>query len=44
MVTASDLKRVGQEYFTSLFDPIKAACVVCCNTNKVDEIKTGLEG
>ncbi|XP_063960885.1 uncharacterized protein C05D11.1-like [Lytechinus pictus] len=38
-VTIEDLKRVGQKYFSLLFDPAKANCALCCQSSKVDEIK-----
>ncbi|CAH1271971.1 Hypp4744 [Branchiostoma lanceolatum] len=42
-VTVSDLKRVGAEYFTPLFDPSKARVSICCNPSKVEETKAGFE-
>ena len=43
MVTSSDLRDIANKYFSSLFDPSKVACSVCCSTSKVDEIKKGFE-
>ncbi len=42
-VTIEDLKRVGEVYFTRLFDPAHTTTAVCCNPSKVTEVKEGLE-
>ncbi len=44
MVTAEDLRNSANKYFSSLFDPSKVTCAICCNTSKVNEIKQGFEG
>ncbi|XP_030845247.1 uncharacterized protein C05D11.1-like [Strongylocentrotus purpuratus] len=43
-VTVEDLKRVGEKYFSLLFDPSKAKCALCCQSSKVDEIKEAFKG
>jgi len=36
-VTIDDLRRVGSQYISSLFDPAKSKVVICCHPTKVDE-------
>uniref|UniRef100_S4REB2 Uncharacterized protein n=1 Tax=Petromyzon marinus TaxID=7757 RepID=S4REB2_PETMA len=43
-VTAEDLRRVGREYFTRLFDPTHSRCAVVCSPAKVEEISQGFRG
>ena len=42
-VSIDDLQRVGQTYFSQLFDPKKTCCSICCSPSKVLEIKEGFE-
>lgn len=42
-VTIDDLKRVGGLYFKKLFSPSETTTAICCNPNKVQEVKDGLE-
>ncbi|KAL4219134.1 hypothetical protein ACF0H5_021716 [Mactra antiquata] len=37
-VTLGDMKRVGSQYISSLFDENKLRRAVCCNTSKVTEV------
>lgn len=42
-VTLDDLRKVGELYFSKLFDPSQAITAVCCSPGKMDEVKAGLE-
>lgn len=37
-VTLEDFKKVGEKYFTPLFDPAKSKVAICCHPNKVKDI------
>ena len=43
IVTLEDIQRVGREYFSRMFDTLRAVCAVCCNPSKLDEISACLQ-
>ena len=42
-VGKDDLERVSKQYFSSLFDPDKSSCSICCSPGKLQEMKTAFE-
>uniref|UniRef100_UPI00358F5AD4 uncharacterized protein C05D11.1-like isoform X2 n=1 Tax=Myxine glutinosa TaxID=7769 RepID=UPI00358F5AD4 len=43
-VGVEDLRRVGSQYFSHLFNSAFANCIVVCNPSRVEEIVKGLKG